>query len=510
MSLSFVTTLSSFVLHACVLAARQSPDITFYVRNQNTAIDNAAFDEIREAVMKGGWPHDSVVSMVDAEREYRHDGLWSYLPWIYLAEQKRAEANEGRRTVGRGERWAVFLEPSTGVDVNALAKVLAGFDSKEPFYIGRALRDEEYSIIHHYQLEPAYPLVHAGFALSAGALRKIYQNLKADPLTTGQQIEPVWEVADYLNKKFDVQLTNRSDAFCLQKEAGCATWVKSMQKEREKHSRSLQPHEVVIAVKTVAKFHEDRIPLMRDFWASQSNVPVFFMSNEDYGPPGANNNVVNLTAEYGDWVDPAIESTPGGSGHCTKMHAILKWLGRSHLDKRWFVVTDDDTLLNVPQLLKVLDSHDDSKGQKSIYLGERYGWAHREERSGTNYITTGGGMALSKSALMELAQCTGCFCDPPNTPDDMSLGQWFRSLDVAAIHEEGFHQSEPHNYHEEVLRASQASQGPPVSFHRFGARLPPDATKDEVEKVRRENWKSWVETHFQQKLDAKEGKASEL
>ena len=38
-------------------------------------------------------------------------------------------------------------------------------------------------------------------------------------------------------------------------------------------------------------------------------------------------------------------------------------------------MTDDDTLVNVRRLLRVLDSHDDSS---PIYLGERYGWSHTQ------------------------------------------------------------------------------------------------------------------------------------
>ncbi|CAE8609325.1 unnamed protein product, partial [Polarella glacialis] len=75
---------------------------------------------------------------------------------------------------------------------------------------------------------------------------------------------------------------------------------------------------------------------------------------------------------------------------------------------------------------------------------------------------------------------------------DMTLGQWFRGLDVEVVHEEGFHQAEPFNYHEDLLRAS----GTPVSFHRFGARLPASAKAEEVAAVRQKNWRSWVETYF--------------
>ena len=52
-----------------------------------------------------------------------------------------------------------------------------------------------------------------------------------------------------------------------------------------------------------------------------------------------------------------------------------RYLHRSQPSRRWYVVTDDDTLVNVPRLLRVLDSHDDSL---AIYLGERYGWSHMQ------------------------------------------------------------------------------------------------------------------------------------
>lgn len=53
-----------------------------------------------------------------------------------------------------------------------------------------------------------------------------------------------------------------------------------------------------------------------------------------------------------------------------------------------------------------------------------------QDYSGTNYITTGAGMALSNRALQRLMSCTSCSCRAPDAPDDMSLGTWFRSLGI--------------------------------------------------------------------------------
>ncbi|CAE8597425.1 unnamed protein product, partial [Polarella glacialis] len=243
--------------------------------------------------------------MADAQRDFNHQGLWSYLPWIFLEEEQRAKSR--KRIAGHaGQRWAVFLEPSTAVDPAALEAVLAGYDAKDPWYLGRSLKDENMVIIHHYQQEPAYPLAPAGFAISASLLQLLVQNLKEHPLSSGQQIEPVWELADRLAKKLQVKITDRRDAFCSERAGGCATWVNNIDIHRSSHS--LRPESVVIAVKTVSTFHDSRVKLVQDFWAGTSPVKVLFLSNEAFGAvPGA--QVVDLSPEFGDMVDPKKEST---------------------------------------------------------------------------------------------------------------------------------------------------------------------------------------------------------
>ncbi|CAE7243625.1 B3GLCT [Symbiodinium necroappetens] len=396
--------------------------------------------------------------MAEAEKEFRHQGLWSFLPWIWQSEQKRKGSGRGKRQAGGSQRWTVFAEPATMVDPGRLEAILASYDAKEPWYLGHGLTDEQMSIVHHYQQEPAYPLGHSAFALSEALLRKLVKDLEEKPIGGGQQIEPIWELANRLSK-LAVHITDRKDAFCLRKAAGCATWARDLDSYRP--SMGLSPKDVVIAVKTVGKFHQPRIPLLKEFWADDSPSDVLYLSNQgDDGGLGA--KIVDLSQEFGDMVDPSKESTKHGSGHCSKMLAILRYLKKHQPQRRWYVVTDDDTLLNVPRLLRVLDSHDD---KKAVYLGERYGWSHTEDHEGTNYITTGAGMALTAKALQQVVACSSCTCRSPDSPDDMSLGSWFRSLGVQVTHEEGFHQSEPHNYHKDLLAVSDE----PISFHRYNA-----------------------------------------
>eukprot|EP00465_Bigelowiella_longifila_P009721 CAMPEP_0185274908 /NCGR_PEP_ID=MMETSP1359-20130426/52875_1 /TAXON_ID=552665 /ORGANISM="Bigelowiella longifila, Strain CCMP242" /LENGTH=116 /DNA_ID=CAMNT_0027868059 /DNA_START=52 /DNA_END=399 /DNA_ORIENTATION=+ len=74
----------------------------------------------------------------------------------------------------------------------------------------------------------------------------------------------------------------------------------------------------------------------------------------------------------------------------------------------------------------------------------------------------GGGLVLSTQAILMRNKCLRCVCPYPDTPDDMQLGLWMKYLRIPAYHENGFHQSEPNNYHQAAL-----SHYPSVSFHRF-------------------------------------------
>jgi len=460
--------------------------VLLLVRDQDTPHDISLLRGLIAEVTRAGWPQDSVVSMSSMERKFGHRGLWSYKPWIF---QLHKQLQRARRRVLGGQRWFVFVEPTTAVDAQRLAALLEAYDSREALYIGRALRDETSSILHSYSQEPAYPLVHAGFALSGALLGRLARDLQARPLGGQphhpQQIEPVFELAQWI-AGLGVRLTDESGALCAARSPGCATWA--TQRRSHRGSWGLGAQDVVIGVKTVGKFHGTRIQHVHDFWAASSRAEVLYLSNEAFtGVPGA--TVIDLSPEFGSLVDPAKESTKQGSGHCSKMQAILMYFAQHRPGKRWYVVTDDDTLLNMPRLLEVLDSYDDSK---AIYLGERYGWAHREELEGTNYITTGGGMALTGPALAKVMACQECTCHMQSSPDDMTLGSWFRSLRVHAIHEEGFHQAEPHNYHKEILRYAD----PPVSFHRFAVRLPAQASAMEKAAERRRNWQEWVRDYF--------------
>ncbi|CAD7957556.1 unnamed protein product [Amoebophrya sp. A120] len=170
----------------------------------------------------------------------------------------------------------------------------------------------------------------------------------------------------------------------------------------------------------------------------------------------------------------------------------------------FLIVSDDDTMWNVPALFSVLKQYDPRT--QDLYLGEKYGygvsrnrWTRRKgtssseddyidaaQQSGYDYITTGGGMVLTGKTLRKFQHCKRCTCYKEDTPDDMALGMWFmprREADedealvdikrvdedagdfrpnVPATHNAGFHQRGPRDYPPEYL----ARSSPQISFHK--------------------------------------------
>ena len=88
-------------------------------------------------------------------------------------------------------------------------------------------------------------------------------------------------------------------------------------------------------------------------------------------------------------------------------------------EKKFYVINDDDTLMNIDALLRVLNSYDHTK---PYYIGERYGQGHTTW-PGYDYVTMGGGVALSRAALKMRNRCSSCKCSSPDTPDDMMFGE---------------------------------------------------------------------------------------
>ena len=87
--------------------------------------------------------------------------------------------------------------------------------------------------------------------------------------------------------------------------------------------------ETLFAVKTCAKFHDDRLPVLKATWAEVTSHIVYVSDKEDPNHrtivlPGAETNVTR--------------------GHCRKTESILEFFSKQNR-WRWIVIVDDDTLV---------------------------------------------------------------------------------------------------------------------------------------------------------------------
>nr|KAF6372995.1 beta 3-glucosyltransferase [Pipistrellus kuhlii] len=91
----------------------------------------------------------------------------------------------------------------------------------------------------------------------------------------------------------------------------------------------VKKEDIFVAVKTCKKFHDDRIPIVKQTWAGQASLIEFYSDYAESSIPT---------------VDLGIPNTD--RGHCGKTFAILeRFLNHSQEKIAWLVIVDDDTLI---------------------------------------------------------------------------------------------------------------------------------------------------------------------
>ncbi|KAG8584922.1 hypothetical protein GDO81_004826 [Engystomops pustulosus] len=365
-----------------------------------------------------------------------NEGAWTILPVIpYFAD-----------TYGSNSSWIFFCEEDTSVNLRKLLETLERFDKSKEYFLGKALYDEESTIIHHYAFaeDPTffkYPDFAAGWALSMPLVRRLAEILTKDPPSSDFTIDLKHEIALYIWQKVDALELTPVPEFCTEdpnslQAAGCAT---TFSNTLPVCGKPVKQEEIFVAVKTCKKFHNDRVPVVKQTWEK---------------------NAVHLEY-YSDHADPSIPTIDLGipnveRGHCGKTFAILERFLKSNLKNvRWLVVVDDDTLISLPRLQKLLSCYECNE---PVFLGERYGYGLGAR--GYSYITGGGGMVFSKAAVKEFIG-SKCRCYSNDAPDDMVLGMCASGLGISVTHSPLFHQARPADYSKDFL-----SHQVPVSFHK--------------------------------------------
>ncbi|XP_077578452.1 beta 3-glucosyltransferase a [Stigmatopora nigra] len=366
-----------------------------------------------------------------------NEGDWSILPLLpYLSS-----------TFGKNSSWMLFLEEDTHVEVGRLLAALAHFDHQKEWFLGKPLHDLESTIIHHYAFAEkpsvfAYPDFSAAWALSVALLVRLANKVQRRPPESDFTIDLKHEVALYIwDKGAGPRLTGVPQLCTEPQESprarrSCAT---ALRPPPFPCGEPVKKEDLFVAVKTCRKFHAERVPVIKKTWEPDAAHLEYYSDYADASVPTLDLGVPNTER-----------------GHCGKTFAILqRFLSGDVPDTQWLLIVDDDTLISLPRLRRLLSCYEASE---AVYLGERYGYGLGQ--GGYSYITGGGGMAFSRETVTRLL-ASGCKCYSDDAPDDMVLGMCLNALRIPATHSPLFHQARPEDYAAELL-AHQL----PISFHK--------------------------------------------
>ncbi|KAG7515938.1 beta-1,3-glucosyltransferase-like isoform X1 [Solea senegalensis] len=356
--------------------------------------------------------------------------------WSVLAALPRLSA-----IYGQSASWFFFTEEETRVTLAALLQVLQRYHVHEEWFLGKHLHDNEASIIHHYAFseDPSsfgYPDPAAGLALSAPLLQRLAKRIQHEQLKSDFTIDLKHEIALYIWEEGKGPKLTAVPEFCTESRDDCATTFTTY---LPNCGEPISKKDVFVAVKTWQRFHSERVPVVKATWEKDAEILEYYSDVADASIPTISLGVPNTER-----------------GHCGKTFAILRrFLSEAVPKTDWLLIVDDDTLISLPRLRRLLRCYDP---REAVSLGERYGFGL--VRNGYSYITGGGGIVLSRVAVSRLLS-SGCRCYSDDAPDDMVLGRCLTSLGVPITHSPLFHQARPDDYNYSLISLRQA-----ISFHK--------------------------------------------
>ncbi|KAJ7415060.1 Beta-1,3-glucosyltransferase [Willisornis vidua] len=408
--------------------SRELKEIVFVIQSQSNSFHSKRAEDLKRDILKQAadlgkeLPTVLLIHQMD-----RHEGAWTILPLM--------------KDYSRNSSWIFFCEEDTRIQVVKLLEVLGRFDSSKEWFLGKALYDEESTIIHHYAFAEnptvfKFPDFAAGWALSIPLVNKLAKKLKSEPLKSDFTIDLKHEniiIFYILNKE---EFINKI-AFifeCIKvssKACSVSFQCYAIEDNLTQDFESLMD----------ASFRELflPVPVVKQTWEREAALIEYYSDYADISIPT---------------VDLGIPNTD--RGHCGKTFAILeRFLNHTSPRTPWLVIVDDDTLISIFRLRKLLSCYDPNE---PVFLGERYGYGLGT--GGYSYITGGGGMVFSRTAVQKLL-ASKCRCYSMDAPDDMVLGMCFSGLGVPITHSPLFHQARPMDYPKDYL-----SHQIPVSFHK--------------------------------------------
>ncbi|XP_030648107.1 beta-1,3-glucosyltransferase [Chanos chanos] len=411
-------------------------DVVFVVQSQRNPYHTRRAEQRREAILHQAQSQQQSSPAVLLLHELSEsDENWGILPALpHLS------------THCGGRSWIFFLDEETNVHLQRLIQTLGRFDAQQEWFLGRCLHDDEPTIIHHFAFSDnpsifRFPDFVAGWALSCPLVKRLAEAISQEPPRSDFTIDLKHEIALY------IWAEGRGPALTCVRElcpalsdsphaGSCATAVT---RHQPSCGEPVRREDVFVAVKTCQRFHSDRVTVVKRTWEKDAAFLEYYSDVSDPTIPT---------------VDLGVPNTE--RGHCAKTFAILQRFGSgsvSHAD--WLLIVDDDTLISLPRLRRLLSCYDP---REAVSLGDRYGYGLSQ--GGYSYITGGGGMVFSREAVLRLLS-SGCGCYSADAPDDMVLGVCLKQLGLTVTHSSLFHQARPSDYPREILTRQMS-----ISFHK--------------------------------------------
>ncbi|XP_058268338.1 beta-1,3-glucosyltransferase isoform X3 [Hemibagrus wyckioides] len=420
-------------IHASVNQVTKISEVVFVIQSQKNSYHVERAERRRAHLFA---QEQSLPAVVLLHELSEYDGNWGILPALpHLAERYCQKS-----------LWIFFLEEETIVSLRRLLQVLNRFNPWKEWFLGRALYDASATIIHHYAFSEeltafSYPDFAAGWALSCSLVKRLADYMKHEPPKSDFTIDLKHEIALYIWEEGRGPALTAVHEFCSELHGSpntehCATTVNSY---LPSCGTLVKREDLFVAVKTCQKFHQDRVPVVKETWAKDAALLEFYSDIADSAIPTIYLGVPNTE-----------------SGHCAKTFAILRrFLSGEVTQAPWLLLVDDDTLISLPRLRRHLRCYDPNE---AVIIGERYGYTLTKR--GYSYITGGGGMVFSRVAVLKILS-SGCSCYREDAPDDMVLGMCLNTLGFSVTHSPQFHQARPDDYPKELLLRQS-----PISFHK--------------------------------------------
>ncbi|XP_069495846.1 beta-1,3-glucosyltransferase [Ambystoma mexicanum] len=412
-------------------------EIIFVIQSQSNSYHMGRAEELKHSLLKQAADITKMLPTVLLLHEMEGPkGAWTILPVIPHFSS----------SYGKNSSWIFFCEEETQINLAKLMQTLGRFDKSKDWFLGKALHDEDSTIIHHYAFAEnptvfKYPDFAAGWALSIPLVNKISILLEIEPLKSDFTIDLKHEIALYIWQKGNGEELTPVSEFCTvdvtsPEAVNCATTFSGLMPHC---GNPVRAEDVFVAIKTCRKFHKDRIPVVKKTWERQASLFEYYSDHAESSIPTVDLGIPNVDR-----------------GHCGKTFAILeRYLKHSALSTQWLVIVDDDTLISISRLQRLLSCYD---ANEAVFLGERYGYGLGT--GGYSYVTGGGGMVFSREAVQKLL-ASKCRCYSNDAPDDMVLGMCFSGLGIPVTHSPLFHQARPMDYPKDYL-----SHQVPISFHK--------------------------------------------